>query len=248
VCCSVLQCVACCSVLLQKGPIIVTISQHACTSRVLHCVALCCSEKRVFPRVAEESLHLSLFAHLAKRVFARLSSRISLRAKRKTLSARPSLCVSLRASSVVCVCVYVCLCVCVCVCRRRESSLDCVEEETLRSSFFARLFLARRTATHCNTLQHTATRCNALQRAATRCNALQRAATHCNALQRAATRCNTLQHTATHCNAPQRTATRCNALQHTTTHCNALQRTATHCDSLQRTATCCNALQHVATH
>jgi len=54
---------------------------------------------------------------------------------------------------------------------------------------------ARKTATHCSTLQHTATHCNTLQLPAIPCNTLQHSATRCNILQHSATRCNTLQHT-----------------------------------------------------
>ena len=55
----------------------------------------------------------------------------------------------------------------------------------------------KRTATHCNTLQHAATHCNTLQHAATRCNTLQHAAAHCNILHHAATHW-TLQFTTAH--------------------------------------------------
>ena len=127
----------------------------------------------------------------------------------------------------------------------------------------------KRTATHCNTLQHTATCCNTLQhtshhkhprgvywRREKDCNTLQHA-THCNVLQHTSaqtplrfilTTRKALQHTATHCIARQHTATHGNTLQHAATLCNTLQHTATHCNTLQHAATHCNTLQHTATH
>jgi len=60
-----------------------------------------------------------------------------------------------------------------------------------------RTLIFKRTATHCNTLQHTATHCNTLQHTATHCITLPY---HISILQHVATHSNTIQSTATQCN------------------------------------------------
>ena len=62
----------------------------------------------------------------------------------------------------------------------------------------------------------------------------RRTATHCNALQHTATHCNTLKHTGMSLNEAARKQRDVFALtSHTTTHRNMLQHTATHCNTLK---------------
>jgi len=100
--------------------------------------------------------------------------------------------------------VYVCVYVCGRVGAReggRESTIhvrrNAVEQEGTDVKYVY-VYIERRIATHCNTLQHTATHCNI----ATHNHAVERESTHviyvCVHIERRiAMHCNTLQHTAT---------------------------------------------------
>ena len=112
----------------------------------------------------------------------------------------------------------------------------------------ASLYIARRQATHCNTLQHITTHCNMMQHA-----------THCNTLQHTATQYNTLQHatnprvssayyarliTHIHARTQKRELTR--GSLHSRAHSHAYTHTRTHTRMHKRTDTHTNTHTHTS--